>query len=246
MPATYLIGLLLLLQAAGCAVTRTAPAGGPLQGGTVVVERLPPAAAQDQLGVAETSKKADSPGGTVIIERLPPLPEVVPEVPVAAPPPAPVTAAPVTAKPSAAAAPGTHVAATDKPAAKAPAKVAALPPRAPQPQKPQTPSVAAPVTQAPSLALAALEQRLKDTDAIGIFTKIALKNQIDDLLNRFKAYFEGGGNTTLAQLRQFYDQLLLKAHGLLKDGDPALANAIMGSREAIWGVLTDPVRFAKL
>lgn len=244
MPATYLIGLLLLLQAAGCTVTRTAPAGGPLQGGTVVVERLPPAAAQDQPGVAETPQKADGPGGTVIIERLPPLPEVVPEVPVAAP--APVTAAPVTAKPSAAAVPGTPVAATDKPAVKAPAKVAALPPRAPQPQKLQTPSAAAPATQAPSLALAALEQRLKDTDAIGLFTKIALKNQIDDLLNRFKAYFAGGGNTTLAQLRQFYDQLLLKAHGLLKDGDPALANAIMGSREAIWGVLTDPVRFAKL
>lgn len=235
MPATYLIGLLLLLQAAGCAVTRTAPASDVLQGGTVVVERLPPAAALVRPGVAGTPQKADSPGGTVIIERLPPLPEVMSEVPVAAPPPAPVTTAP-----------GTHVAATDKPAAKAPAKVAVLPPRAPQPQKLHTPSLAAPATQAPSLALAALEQRLKDTGAIGIFTKIALKNQIDDLLNRFKAYFAGGGNTTLAQLRQFYEQLLLKAHGLLKDGDPALANAIMDSRESIWGVLTDPVRFAKL
>ncbi len=246
MPATYAIGFLLLLQAAGCAVTSTAPVGGALQGGTVVVERLPPAAAQDQLGVAETPQKTDSPGGTVIIERLPPLPEVVPEVPVPAPPPVPVTTAPVTAKPSAAAAPGIHVAATDKPAAKAPAKVAAPPPRAPQPQKPQKPSIAAPATQAPPLALTVLEQRLKDTDAIGLFTKIALKNQIDDLLDRFKAYFAGGDNTTLTQLRQLYEQLLLKAHGLLKDGDPALANAIMGSREAIWGVLTDPVRFAKL
>lgn len=246
MSATYLIGFLLLLQAAGCAVTRTAPAGGTLQGGTVIVERLPPAAAQDPHGVAGTPQKADSPGGTVIIERLPPLPEAVPEVPVAAPPPVPVTAAPVTAKPSAAAVPGTPVAATDKPAEKAPARIAAPPPRAPRPQQLQTPAVVAPATQAPSLALAALEQRLKDTDAIGLFTKIALKNQIDDLLNRFKAYFARGDNTSLTQLRQLYDQLLLKAHGLLKDGDPALANAIMASREAIWGVLTDPVRFAKL
>ena len=108
----------------------------------------------------------------------------------------------------------------------------------------QKPPAAAPA--APPLALAALEQRLKDTDAIGVFTKIALKNQVDDLLNRFKAHYEGSGNTSLAQLRQSYDQLLLKAHGLLKDGDPALAGAIVSSREAIWAVLTDPVRFAKL
>jgi hypothetical protein len=33
---------------------------------------------------------------------------------------------------------------------------------------------------------------------------------------------------------------------LLKDGDPALAGAIVNSREAIWGVLTDPAKFAKL
>ncbi len=96
------------------------------------------------------------------------------------------------------------------------------------------------------MALATLEQRLKDTDAIGVFTKLALKNQVDDLLNRAKALHQGGGNVTVTQLRQSYDQLLSKVHGLLKDGDPALANAIMGSREALWNVLTDPVKFAKI
>ncbi len=96
------------------------------------------------------------------------------------------------------------------------------------------------------MALAALEQRLKDTDAIGVFTKIALKNQVDDLLSRTKAHHQGNGNPTLAQLRQSYDQLLAKVHGLLKDGDPALASAIISSREAIWAVLADPVKFAKL
>lgn len=96
------------------------------------------------------------------------------------------------------------------------------------------------------MALAALEQRLKDTDAIGVFTKIALKNQVDDLLSRAKAHHRSNGNPTLAQLRQSYDQLLAKVHGLLKDGDPALAGAIAGSREAIWAVLADPVKFAQL
>lgn len=95
------------------------------------------------------------------------------------------------------------------------------------------------------MALATLEQRLKDTNAIGVFTKITLKNQVDDLLDRAKTHHQNN-NPNLSQLRQSYDQLLGKVHGLLKDGDPGLASAIIASREAIWTVLADPVKFAKL
>ncbi len=94
--------------------------------------------------------------------------------------------------------------------------------------------------------LTVLEQRLRDTDAIGLFTKITLKNQVDDLVKRFKEYYGGNRTTTLPQLRQSYDQLLAKVHELLRNGDPALAGAVMNSRESIWSVLADPVRFAKL
>ena len=80
MPVTHIIGLLLLLQLAGCAIISPAPEPAAAQGGTVVVERLPPAT-QDQL-----PRSIDTPGGTVIIERLPPL-EVVPQVPGAPTPP---------------------------------------------------------------------------------------------------------------------------------------------------------------
>lgn len=253
MPATYLFGILVLLQLAGCAVTRTEPVSDSAQGGTVVVERLPPAATPGQPAAAERPLRIDAPGGTVIIERLPPLPEAVPEVPVAAAPrplipvePA-AAALPETAQPSqpvaAAPAPITNVAPADKAAAKPPVKPAAPVVRAPPPQKP----VAAPVRAAAStLDLDALELRLKNTDAIGVFTKIALKNQVDDLLKRFKAYHESDGKSALSQLRQSYDQLLLKVNDVLKNGDPSLASEIMGSREAIWGVLSDPVKFAKL
>lgn len=96
------------------------------------------------------------------------------------------------------------------------------------------------------MALSALEQRLKDTPAIGVFTKLTLKNQVDELIARFRAHYEGRGGSTLAQLRQSYEQLLTRVQGLLKDGDPGLASAIAHSREAIWAVLTDPVQFAKL
>jgi hypothetical protein len=128
----------------------------------------------------------------------------------------------------------------DKPVAKAPVKPAVAAAPAPKPQS------AAPATAPAPLALDTLEQRLKDTPAIGVFTKLTLKNQVDDLLNRFRAHYEGRGGLTIPQLRQNYEQLLAKVHGLLKDGDPALAGAIVNSREAIWSVLADPAKFAKL
>ena len=96
---------------------------------------------------------------------------------------------------------------------------------------------------APALDLGALEQRLKETRAIGLFTKLSLKNQVDDLLNQFRAFHGKQGAATLAELRQRYDLLLLKVLSLLQDGDPALATAISSSREALWGILADPVKF---
>jgi hypothetical protein len=39
---------------------------------------------------------------------------------------------------------------------------------------------------------------------------------------------------------------LLKVVTLLQDADQELANAVDSSREAIWGVLADPQKFANL
>lgn len=99
---------------------------------------------------------------------------------------------------------------------------------------------------APALDLASLEQRLKDTKAIGLFTKLSLKNQVDDLLAQFRDFYARKSSVTLAQLRQKYDLLLLKVLSVLQDGDPALASAISASREALWGILADPQKFSKL
>jgi hypothetical protein len=108
---------------------------------------------------------------------------------------------------------------------------------------PSRPPVAA---AAPTLDLKGLEQRLRDTGAIGLFTKLSLKNQVDDLLAQFKMFHQGQSRNTLEQLRQKYEVLLMKVVTLLQDGDPALASAILSSREAIWGILTDPKRFAAI
>ena len=75
-------------------------------------------------------------------------------------------------------------------------------------------------------------------------TKLALKNQVDDLLDRFRSHYRGGHKTPIPELRAAYDRLLMKVLSLLQDGDPALAKKIVSSREAIWGILSDPKKFS--
>ena len=106
--------------------------------------------------------------------------------------------------------------------------------------------VVKPPAAPPALDLAGLEQRLRDTHAIGVFTKLSLKNQVDDLLGAFRAFHGGRAQPPLAELRQRYDLLLLKVLTLLQDGDPPLASAISASREAIWALLADRDKFQKI
>ena len=92
----------------------------------------------------------------------------------------------------------------------------------------------------PSVDLPSLEKQLRETDAIGLFTKITLKNQIDDMVNQFREYHGKRREISLAELRQRYDMLLLKLLLLLQDKDPPLAHTIVASRDTIWSMLTDP------
>jgi hypothetical protein len=119
-----------------------------------------------------------------------------------------------------------------KPATPAPAAAA-------KPAAPESP-------KAPTLDLGSLEQRLKDTKAIGVFTKLSLKNQVDDLLGQLRAFHKGAARTPAAALRQKYDTLIIKVLTLLQDGDPQLASAIASSREALWGILMDPQKFSQI
>jgi hypothetical protein len=128
-------------------------------------------------------------------------------------------------------------------AAAAAATAPTTPPKAAAASAPPTSSKpAAP----PPLDLKGLEQRLRDTRAIGVFTKLSLKNQVDDLLAQFKDLHQGKSKATVAQLRQKYELLLMKVVTLLQDGDPTLASAVSSSREAIWDVLADPQKFAAI
>jgi hypothetical protein len=146
-----------------------------------------------------------------------------------------------TSPPAPAPPPAATETASAKPAAKPP--VSAARPAAPPKNTVAAPAATKPKT--PPLDLASLEKRLKDSSAIGVMTKLTLKNQVDDLLDRFRAYYQSKKGS-LAELRQPYETLLMKVLSLLQDSDPALASDIIASREAIWGILSDPKKFATL
>ncbi len=154
----------------------------------------------------------------------------------------PADASPATAAaPPAASAPATATPSKKAGAQKAPVAGAAKP----APTAPATPApAAAKADAAPHLDLKGLEQRLKDTKAVGIFTKLALKNKVDDLLDKFRAYHNGQQPPTLTDLRPNYELLIMKVLSLLQKDDPALADDVARSREAIWGVLADKNKFA--
>ena len=216
-------GLACILVLAGCAgVKERTPPGEP-----AVTETAPGEA------VAAKPPRADA----AKIETVAAKPEARPAVPPAVESAAPVVKAEAPA-------------AQTSPKAPVPAPPPAAKPSPPPVAKPLPPDAAKPPppgeAKPPTLDLAALEKRLKQTSAIGIFTKLTLKNQVDELLDRFREHYEGRARTTLAQLRQPYDTLILKVLTLLQDNDPSLARAVAESREAIWGILSDPEKFRNL
>jgi len=132
------------------------------------------------------------------------------------------------------------------PTARSSPALAAPAPASTQPAAPASASAqpAAKADSGPHLDLKGLERRLKDTGAIGVFTKLSLKNAVDDLLAKFRAYHGGLQPPTLADLRPSYELLLMKVQSLIQKDDPTLADDVARSREVIWSVLADKSKFA--
>jgi len=198
------------------------------------------------------------PATTAPAKPSPPAPSTVtnkpeeegsPEKP--APPSKPSASAPA-AEPAAPATPPAKPAPPTATAKPAPTKPATPAPTA-KPATPPAQAAAKPTTTAPratspnpTLDLTALKEQLKSTKAIGLMTKLTLKNQVDDLLDGFRDLYAGKGKSTMPQLRQSYDMLMMKVLSLLQDKDQKLASDIVASREVIWGLLADPKKFAAL
>jgi hypothetical protein len=223
---------LLLMLVAGCAHV------GPKASDTTPTVKPVQAPAE-----SPTAANPQSPSTSAPVAPASEIPPAPPSAPVPTAPKSPSAAAnnvPVAPVPKA----GAASAGTAKP--KAPAATATNTPAAQQPAPAVVVATPAKPAAAPTLDLAALEQRLRDTRAIGVFTKLSLKNQVDDLLDGFRAFHQGAAQPPLSQLRQKYELLFLKVLTVVQDGDPPLASAIASSREAIWKILTDPKKFAQI
>jgi hypothetical protein len=159
--------------------------------------------------------------------------------------PAVVPAPPVVALPEAAAVSREPAKPAPRPkVAVVPAPVAApLPPPVSAPAAVAVSPVPAPRIEAQHLDVAALKARLRSTKAIGVVTKLALQNQMNDLLDQFRAHHQSGQTSGVGALREPFDALVRKVVSVLHDGDPSLASEISASREAIWDILADPEKF---
>ena len=235
-PAVHVVVALTCALATGCACVRqaqkepvpTSPPAASIPVAVTPIETAPEA--EPTPAVVEAPKAPATPAApppTIEPARpagpAPATRTVVPKAPVAVAPPTPVIPSSQPPKP---------VAAVTVAPAPAPAVAARSAPAAPQP-------AAAP------LDLKSLATRLRQTSAIGVLTKLSLKNQVDDLVDQFRAYHKRQGTATLAELRRGYDMLLLKVLSLLQDSDPSLARDIVKSRAAIWSILEDPRKFTE-
>ena len=236
----HAVWLAVLSIAAGCASVErvAAPAPAATTAAPSVAAPVPAAPAESPPAAARAVPEAPPPSTPPSDAAAKPAAATAkpPATPVTAPTPTPATQAtkPAPAVPAAPAAPATQAAKAAPAAPAAPATQAA---------KAAAPVVATPPA-APALDLKSLETRLRETKSIGVLTKLALKNQVDDLLDQFRMFYKGTLKTTLAELRKAYDGLVLKFLALLQDADPPLAKDIAMSREAIWSILADPVKFA--
>ena len=230
LPLRIVLALSCLLVAGCACVNRTqttepvpaAPPAAPIAAAETPAEIVREAAAAPAVAEAPDAQPTQGPSPSAIE----PARSVQPA-------PAPRAAAPKVAAPAAPATPVVAPRQQPKPAVVVPAEPAPAPQVAPK---------VATVPVAP-LDLNLLETRLRETKAIGVFTKLSLKNQVDDLLARFRAYHKRQGTLTLVELRRNYDMLMLKVLALLQDSDPSLARDIVRSRAAIWSILADPRKF---
>ena len=111
---------------------------------------------------------------------------------------------------------------------------------------PDTPKAAVPSVApgAQQLDLPALEERVRESEAITVAKKLEIENELDGLRERIRRAYASGA-ADLKSLRQPFDRLFAKLQSLLAR-DPQLANEVAASREAIWSDLTDRSKSAAL
>ncbi|MBI2360055.1 MAG: hypothetical protein HYV04_14370 [Deltaproteobacteria bacterium] len=91
-----------------------------------------------------------------------------------------------------------------------------------------------------------LIERVRNSSAIGVFTKLSLRSQVEGLVEDLRRFHEVGRNDPpLRRLHKRFNLLMMKLMSLLQDRDPKLSSDIYQAREALWSKLADREEFRK-
>jgi len=88
-----------------------------------------------------------------------------------------------------------------------------------------------------------LLDRFASTKAIGVFTKLSIKVNVNRLYKSFNVYHDGKRPPTIEELRQRYDLMVQEMVMLVQNKDPELARDFYASRLLLWSHLSDPEKF---
>ncbi len=94
--------------------------------------------------------------------------------------------------------------------------------------------------------LNALVSRVSQSKALGFFTKLSLKRDIDRLLEDFSKYHDGSADASLERLRERYDVMIHKLVILVQDKDEELVKSIDDGRDKLWAIISDEKKFASI
>lgn len=92
-------------------------------------------------------------------------------------------------------------------------------------------------------AINALLQRFKDTNAVGVFTKLSIKNNITRLNQSFGHYHQGKRPPAIVDLRERYDLMVQEIMVLVQNKDPELAQDLFAARQMLWSWLAEPDKY---
>ncbi len=84
-----------------------------------------------------------------------------------------------------------------------------------------------------------LEEGLRNTRAVGVFTKLSLAGEAKRIHAALLDYHAGTGGATLEQLRERYDLLINEIMLLIQDKDTDLSAELAAAREPLWAALSD-------
>ena len=91
-----------------------------------------------------------------------------------------------------------------------------------------------------------LYEHLTQTKAIGVFTKLSIKNNGTRLHKSFAVYHQGGRPPNLKELRERYDLMVQEMVILVQHKDPELAREIHATRLLLWSYLSDPEKYKSI